>query len=107
MDYNGLKGVEEPGFPRLPWTQENAGSNPATLTKYMRVQKKSGKPFKSGRKVNTVKSITENPYCGKPGYTFFEDDSVVNCELCEIASKYRTMYDQHLYGPHAEETVVY
>lgn len=48
----------------------------------MRVRKKSGKPFKSGQKVNTVANEVANPYTDKPGYSFIEDDSIVNQEVC-------------------------
>jgi hypothetical protein len=44
----------------------------------------SPKPFKSGLKVNTVKSLTTNPHINKPAFTFEEDDSVVNCETCSL-----------------------
>lgn len=49
-----------------------------------RVSKKSGKPFKSGKKTASVKSITINPYTNKLAFDFFEDDSIVNCEVCVI-----------------------
>ena len=50
-----------------------------------RVEKKSGKPFKSRLKINTVKAVVEHPL--KPGgglaFTFVEDDSVVTASLCK------------------------
>ena len=51
----------------------------------MKVKKKSGKPFLSGLKINTVKDITINPYDPKHrlAYSFLEDNSVVNCNICE------------------------
>jgi hypothetical protein len=48
-----------------------------------KVVKKSGKPFKSGLKVNTVKSVTENPNTNKPAFTFYEDESVVDVFICK------------------------
>ncbi len=48
------------------------------------VVKKSGKPFKSGQKTATVKSVTINPNCNKLAFDFYEDDSVVNCEICRL-----------------------
>ncbi len=53
----------------------------------MKVKKKSGKPFKSGKKIATVKGITVNRQDPKrrPAYTFYEDDSVVNIDTCEDA----------------------
>lgn len=48
------------------------------------VVKKSRKPFKSGHRKATVKSITVNPNCNKIAFEFYEDDSVVNCEICRL-----------------------
>lgn len=48
----------------------------------MRVQKKTGKPFKSQLKVNTVKGFTVNQHTGKPSLTFLEDDSDVEAFRC-------------------------
>lgn len=55
-----------------------------------KVVKKSGKPFKSQFKVNTIKGIIDHPILkGKRAYTFNEDDSYVSVEICEvITSKY-------------------
>jgi len=50
------------------------------------VVKKSRKPFKSGKKKATVKGVTINPNCDKLAFEFFEDDSVVNCEICRIST---------------------
>ena len=49
----------------------------------MKVRKRSGKPFKSGEKINTVKGETTNPNTGKPAYTFYEDDSIVDQQICK------------------------
>lgn len=49
----------------------------------MLVAKKSGKAFKSGRRVNTVTGTTTNPHTDKPAYTFAEDDSVVDIQTCK------------------------
>lgn len=49
----------------------------------MLVFKPSGKPFKSGRKVNTVKGVVEHPITGLPCYTFEEDDTFVAVNRCE------------------------
>ena len=48
------------------------------------VVKISGKPFKSGRKVNTVKEVTINPNSQKPAFSFVEDSSVVNIVSCKL-----------------------
>jgi len=51
-----------------------------------RVQKISGKPFKSGNKIGTIKKLVVNEQCPKKSlaYTFEEDDSCVNIEMCEM-----------------------
>jgi hypothetical protein len=52
--------------------------------KRLKVKKKSGKPFKSGNKVNTVKDIIEHPQVsGEKAYTFHEDDSYVSVVMCQ------------------------
>lgn len=51
-----------------------------------KVKKKSGKPFKSGLKVNTVKKLTHNPNTKKPAFFFEEDQSVVDAHICEIVN---------------------
>ena len=53
------------------------------------VKKKSGKPFKSGKKVNSVKGIVinENDPQKRNAYIFYDDDSVVNIDICEIITK--------------------
>lgn len=50
-----------------------------------KVEKRSGKPFKSTLKINTVKGtkINEQDPKRRMAYTFEEDDSVVNVELCQ------------------------
>jgi hypothetical protein len=52
-----------------------------------RVVKRSGKPFLSGNLVNTVKGYAEHPYKRPDGlpvraYTFYEDNSLVECAIC-------------------------
>lgn len=49
------------------------------------VVKGSGKPFKSGALGATVRSVGVNPNTGKPGFFFYEDDSVVDCHFCKAA----------------------
>ena len=53
------------------------------------VKKKSGKPFKSGKKVNSVKGIVTNEKDPQKrnAYIFYDDDSVVNTDICEIITK--------------------
>ena len=53
------------------------------------VKKKSGKPFKSGKKVNSVEGIVtnENDPQKRNAYIFYDDDSVVNTDICEIITK--------------------
>jgi hypothetical protein len=43
------------------------------------------KPFKSGSKVNTVTGIVVHEQTGRPGFTFLEDASVVECFRCSLA----------------------
>lgn len=49
-----------------------------------KVKKKSGKPFKSGKKVNIALGITKNYKDPKErdAYFFYDDDSIVNIDLC-------------------------
>lgn len=49
---------------------------------YLKVRKNSGKPFKSGLKINTVKDIVKHPILGSEAYTFQEDDSIVETRQC-------------------------
>jgi hypothetical protein len=49
-----------------------------------KVIKKSGRPFKSTFKVNTIKGVTEHPTTHNPCYTFEEDDSYVECRKCKL-----------------------
>ncbi|AGT13499.1 hypothetical protein BigBertha_226 [Bacillus phage BigBertha] len=50
----------------------------------MKVKKKSGKPFKSGNKVNTVIGIIHHPEVkGEKAYIFKEDASYVSVAMCE------------------------
>lgn len=49
----------------------------------MKVRKVSGKPFKSGEKVNTVKGECIHPTTNKECWTFVEDDSYVEKFRCE------------------------
>lgn len=43
-------------------------------------------PFKSRLKSNTVKSLKVNPYTNKPAFTFIEDDSFVDCYICQLSN---------------------
>lgn len=53
-----------------------------------RVKKTSGKPFKSGLSLNTVKGVVENGGFGEtPAFTFEEDDSLVECRRCIVVSE--------------------
>lgn len=50
------------------------------------VKKKSGNPFKSGKKVNkaigTIKN--ENDPMHRDAFIFADDDSIVNVDMCEV-----------------------
>lgn len=50
----------------------------------LRCYKKSGKPFLSKLKINTIKGIIDHPIIHRPAYIFEEDDSYVSCEQCEV-----------------------
>lgn len=41
--------------------------------------KNTPKPFKSGKKINTIKGLINHPQLNIPAYTFIEDDSYVEC----------------------------
>lgn len=47
-----------------------------------KVIKKSGKPFQSTFKVNTVNGFVLNPWTNKPSLVFLEDNSVVEEQTC-------------------------
>lgn len=47
-----------------------------------KVVKKSSKPFKSGNKVATVKGTVNHPVLNLPAFTFYEDESIVECRKC-------------------------
>jgi hypothetical protein len=48
------------------------------------VSKISRKPFKSGEKINTIKSVTQNPQTGNLAFEFNEDESNVECWRCKL-----------------------
>lgn len=62
--------------------------NPKTTTKF------EPKPFKSGRKVNTVKAVVVHEQTGQPGFLFEEDESCVQCFRCSLAPEGRYTEDQ-------------
>jgi len=49
-----------------------------------KVRKISGKPFKYGGKISTVRGVVTNPHTGRDAYTFDEDDSYVECKRCLV-----------------------
>lgn len=53
--------------------------NPKSTSKF------KPKPFKSGNKINTVKAVALHEQTQRPGFTFLEDESVVECFRCSIA----------------------
>lgn len=59
-----------------------------------KVQKLSGKPFKSGFKVNTIKAFVVNPNTYLPAYLFEEDDSTVDMRTCEIIEDLEKVVEQ-------------
>lgn len=47
-----------------------------------KVIKRTGKPFKSALKVNTVKAMLQHPYTPHKAFSFHEDNSLVECFRC-------------------------
>ena len=84
---------EEPVARRRFTKSEKKHRNPDRIyPEGTRVVKFSGKPFKSGEHINTVKDVIEHPNKidpetdkGVPAYTFYEDDSIVECARCTYA----------------------
>ena len=59
------------------------GINPEIYPSGTVVHKRSNKPFLSGLLNNTVKDVVDHPYKkGVKGYTFIEDESIVECQIC-------------------------
>lgn len=60
-----------------------------------KVYKISGNPFKSGIKIATITGVVINEQDPKKrqAYTFAEDDSIVNCELCKDANEHIPIMD--------------
>jgi len=48
----------------------------------------SGKTFKSGQHINTVKGIIDHPELHIPAYTFEDDNSYVECRRCHEVEPY-------------------
>jgi len=47
--------------------------------------KRAPKPFKSTYRYNTVKDVIISPNTQKLAFTFIEDDSYIECDLCYLA----------------------
>lgn len=45
------------------------------------------KPFKSKQIVNTVRGTINHPQLNVPAYTFYEDDSYVDCARCVVVGE--------------------
>lgn len=91
---NNLKLTDEEPVARWKFSRsEKKHRNPDRIyPEGTKVVKFSGKPFKSGEHVNTVKDVVEHPNKidkntgkGVPAYTFYEDDSIVECANCTYA----------------------
>lgn len=91
---NNLKPTDEEPVARRRFTKsEKKHRNPERIyPEGTKVVKFSGKPFKSGEHVNTVKDVIEHPNKidpetgkGVPAYTFYEDESIVECARCTYA----------------------
>lgn len=46
--------------------------------------KRDAKPFKSGNEINTVKELVISPFTGNQAFSFIEDDSIVDCDICRL-----------------------
>lgn len=62
-------------------------TNSSVLLEFpVKVKKKSGKPFKSCKKVNKAIGIikNENDPTHKDAFIFEDDNSIVNIDMCEV-----------------------
>lgn len=62
-------------------------TNSSVLLEFpVKVKKKSGKPFKSCKKVNKATGIikNENDPTHKDAFIFEDDNSIVNIDMCEV-----------------------
>lgn len=50
-----------------------------------RICKHSGRPFKSGKKIETVVKLGVNEHSGKFGFVL-ADESIVDCHQCKLAN---------------------
>lgn len=62
------------------------------------------KPFKSGRKINTVTGIVTHEQTGRLGFTFLEDATVVECWRCSLAPEEPKLHDAGPRGARANWT---
>ena len=58
------------------------GKAKEALGRGTKVRKRSKKPFQSGNLFNTISGTTVHQETGQLGYTFLEDNSVVECWRC-------------------------
>jgi hypothetical protein len=63
---------------------QQLGIDPVTLIGRQCRKTGSGKPFKSGLAVNTIKGVINHPILAIPAFTFVEDESYVECRRCEV-----------------------
>jgi hypothetical protein len=61
-----------------------------------KVAKHSGKPFKSGQKVNTLRGIINHPILHVPAYIFNEDDSYVRASYCHVIDNIATKIEGNI-----------
>lgn len=71
-----------------------------------KVFKKSGKPFKSRLKVNVVRNIRIHPKTNKLVFTFFQDNSFVECHMCELVSEAMT-FDPKAFEDNLDKLIEY
>jgi hypothetical protein len=62
--------------------EQNIGKR-VSKTAFKKKKDTQPKPFKSGFLINTVKGVINHPTLNIPAYTFYEDESYVECRRCE------------------------
>ena len=60
----------------------------------MDVRQRDGKPFKSGKLINTLKAETIHPETGKQAFIFEEDDSCIEEGLCRVIGPYTHLWEE-------------
>lgn len=67
----------------IEWTPEVEATANALIKAGGKIRKKSGRKFKSGLYIATVKSKTKSPFSNRLAVKLYEDDSFVEIFRCE------------------------